>query len=106
MDPSKGSRPRATTGPDEPPATAARYVPHATVPPGHLQTEADQRPSPARITTGWKITAADEAAIAQHPEQTWESSLKQDGDLHDDDHSGVAELTGLAGGRARWRACG
>ncbi|GAQ59603.1 IS1380 family transposase [Streptomyces acidiscabies] len=48
-----------------------------------------------RFTTGWKITAADEAAIAELPERAWESSLKQDGDLHDDDHSQVAELTGL-----------
>ncbi|MET7519434.1 transposase [Streptomyces sp. NPDC005480] len=48
-----------------------------------------------RFTTGWKITAADEAAIAELPERAWESSLKQDGDLHDDEHSQVAELTGL-----------
>lgn len=48
-----------------------------------------------RFTTGWKITDADEAAIAQLPEHAWESSLKQDGTLHDTDHSAVAELTGL-----------
>ncbi|MET9774619.1 IS1380 family transposase [Streptomyces sp. NPDC006367] len=48
-----------------------------------------------RFTTGWKITAVDEAAIAELPEHAWESSLKQDGTPHDDDHSGVAELTGL-----------
>jgi hypothetical protein len=54
-----------------------------------------------RFTTGWKITAADEAAIAELPERAWESSLKQDGTLHDDDHSGVAELTGL-NKRAGW----
>jgi hypothetical protein len=48
-----------------------------------------------RFTTGWKITPADEAAIAELPEHAWESSLKQDGDPHDDDHSAVAELTGL-----------
>jgi Transposase DDE domain group 1 len=48
-----------------------------------------------RFTTGWTITPADEAAIAELPEPAWESSLKQDGDLHDDNHSGVAELTGL-----------
>ncbi|GGY09792.1 hypothetical protein [Streptomyces minutiscleroticus] len=47
-----------------------------------------------RSTTGWKITAADETAIAQLPEHAWESSLKQDGTLHEDDHSAVAELTG------------
>ncbi|WP_405575623.1 IS1380 family transposase [Streptomyces sp. NBC_01167] len=48
-----------------------------------------------RFTTGWTITPVDEAAIAELPEHAWEYSLKQDGDLHDDDHSGVAELTGL-----------
>ncbi|MEJ8632111.1 hypothetical protein [Streptomyces sp. MS2.AVA.5] len=48
-----------------------------------------------RFTTGWTITPVDEAAIAELPEHAWECSLKQDGDLHDDDHSGVAELTGL-----------
>nr|WP_274390232.1 IS1380 family transposase [Streptomyces adustus] len=48
-----------------------------------------------RFTTGWTITEADEAAIAQLPEAAWETSLKQDGSPHDPDHSGVAELTGL-----------
>lgn len=48
-----------------------------------------------RFTTGWKITAIDEAVIAELPQQAWESSLKQDGTLHDDEHSQVAELTGL-----------
>ncbi|WP_323188075.1 transposase [Streptomyces sp. NBC_01264] len=48
-----------------------------------------------RFTTGWTITPTDETAIAELPEHAWEYSLKQDGDLHDDDHSGVAELTGL-----------
>jgi hypothetical protein len=48
-----------------------------------------------RFTTGWKITDADEAAIAQLPEHAWESSLKQDATLHDTDHSAIAELTGL-----------
>lgn len=48
-----------------------------------------------RFTTGWKITDADEAAIAELPERAWECSLKQDGTPHEDDHSAVAELTGL-----------
>ncbi|GAA1895683.1 hypothetical protein GCM10009716_02190 [Streptomyces sodiiphilus] len=48
-----------------------------------------------RFTTGWTITPADETAIAELPESVWESSLKQDGEPHDGDHSGLAELTGL-----------
>lgn len=34
-----------------------------------------------RYTVGWKITDADEQAIAQLPESAWETSLKQDGSL-------------------------
>jgi DDE family transposase len=46
-----------------------------------------------RFTTGWKITEADEAAIALLPETAWEDSLNQDGSVQEGYH--VAELTGL-----------
>ena len=47
-----------------------------------------------RFTVGWKITDADEAAIARLPEHTWESALDQDGKIQDSYQ--VAELTGLS----------
>lgn len=46
-----------------------------------------------RFTTGWKITEADEQAIARLPESAWEISLNQDGTVQEGYH--VAELTGL-----------
>jgi hypothetical protein len=46
-----------------------------------------------RYTVGWKITDADEQAIARLPEAAWETSLTQDGSLQDGYF--VAELTGL-----------
>ncbi|AUA17237.1 hypothetical protein CFP59_09431 [Streptomyces malaysiensis subsp. malaysiensis] len=46
-----------------------------------------------RYTVGWKITDADEQAIAQLPESAWETSAHQDGSLQDGYF--VAELTGL-----------
>lgn len=36
-----------------------------------------------RYTVGWKMTDADEHAIAQLSEDLWEDSLPQDGDLQD-----------------------
>ncbi|GAA1184503.1 hypothetical protein GCM10009664_58030 [Kitasatospora gansuensis] len=46
-----------------------------------------------RYTVGWKMTAADEQAIALLPESVWEDTLNQDGTVNGDAH--VAELTGL-----------
>lgn len=46
-----------------------------------------------RYTVGWKITEADEAAIALLPSDAWESALDQDGEVQPECH--VAELTGL-----------
>ncbi|MGW0885856.1 IS1380 family transposase [Streptomyces sp. NPDC002671] len=46
-----------------------------------------------RYTVGWKITEEDEAAIAQLPENAWETALTQGGELQEGYH--VAELTGL-----------
>jgi hypothetical protein len=53
-----------------------------------------------RFTVGWKITEADEAAIAAVPESAWDTGLTQDGGLHP--HAAVAELTGLNARAARW----
>ncbi|MFZ3494148.1 hypothetical protein ACODT5_13140 [Streptomyces sp. 5.8] len=52
-----------------------------------------------RFTTGWKITAVDEAAIARLPESVWETSLNQDGTVQEGYH--VAELTCL-NSRSGW----
>lgn len=52
-----------------------------------------------RYTVGWKITDADEQAIATLPETAWETSLTQDGSLQEGYF--VAELTGL-NTRAGW----
>ncbi|MBB5489783.1 IS1380 family transposase [Nocardiopsis metallicus] len=46
-----------------------------------------------RFTVGWKITTADEEAIAKIPESAWESAVDQKGDLQEGYE--VAELTGL-----------
>lgn len=46
-----------------------------------------------RYTVGWKITEADEAAIATLSEAAWETAVDQDGAVQDACH--VAELTGL-----------
>jgi len=46
-----------------------------------------------RYTVGWKMTDADEQAIALIPEDAWEDSLRQDGDIQNGYH--VAELTGV-----------
>jgi hypothetical protein len=48
-----------------------------------------------RFTVGWTITKVDEDAIAALPDEAWESAVAQDGDASDDEHAGVAELTGL-----------
>jgi hypothetical protein len=45
------------------------------------------------FTSGFTITAAEEAAIAQLPEHAWSPAIEQDGSL--DPHAEVAELTGL-----------
>ncbi|MEU7068417.1 transposase [Streptomyces sp. NPDC046161] len=52
-----------------------------------------------RFTTGWTITEADEQAIAKLPEEAWETSLKQNGEVQEG--YSVAELTGL-NTRAGW----
>ncbi|GGS31652.1 hypothetical protein GCM10010269_82640 [Streptomyces humidus] len=46
-----------------------------------------------RYSVGWKMTDADERAIAKLPEGTWETSLKQNGDLQEGYF--VAELSDL-----------
>lgn len=58
----------------------------------HLQALNTRRRT-VRFTTGWKITEADEQAIARIPEGSWETSLNQDGTVQEGYH--VAELTGL-----------
>jgi hypothetical protein len=50
------------------------------------------------FTSGFTITVAEEAAIAQLPEHAWCPAIEQDGSL--DPHAQVAELTGL------WRRTG
>lgn len=50
------------------------------------------------FTSGFTITAAEEAAIADLPEHAWTHAIEQDGSL--DPHAQVAELTGL------WRRTG
>lgn len=46
-----------------------------------------------RYTVGWKMTDADEEAIARLPKTAWETSVKQDGEAQEGYF--VAELTGL-----------
>lgn len=46
-----------------------------------------------RYSVGWKMTDADETAIAQLPADAWAVSLHQDGRVQDE--YGIAELTGL-----------
>jgi hypothetical protein len=47
-----------------------------------------------RYSVGWKMTDADETAIAQLPASAWTNAIGQDGTVQDDCH--VAELTGLS----------
>ena len=47
-----------------------------------------------RFTVGWKITDADEEAIAKIPESAWETAVDSSGDLQEGYE--VAELTGLS----------
>ncbi|MER7960124.1 IS1380 family transposase [Streptomyces sp. NPDC096030] len=58
----------------------------------HLR-DLNTRRRTVRFTTGWTITAEDEAAIALLPERAWQNSLHQDGSLQEGYF--VAELTGL-----------
>ncbi|MEV0597676.1 transposase, partial [Nonomuraea cavernae] len=53
-----------------------------------------------RFTVGWKITEADEAAIAKLPDRAWQAAIRQDGEAHE--HAGVAELTHLDERAAAW----
>jgi hypothetical protein len=53
-----------------------------------------------RFCVGWKITPADEDAIAALPASTWTSAVDQNGELQDDCH--VAEITGLNARMAGW----
>ncbi|GAA1470134.1 IS1380 family transposase [Nocardiopsis exhalans] len=47
-----------------------------------------------RFTVGWKITEADEEAIAKIPQSAWETAVDSGGDLQEGYE--VAELTGLS----------
>lgn len=47
-----------------------------------------------RYAVGWKMTDADETAIAQLPASAWTDAIGQDGTVQDDCH--VTELTGLS----------
>ncbi|MEO3825429.1 IS1380 family transposase [Actinomadura sp. B10D3] len=58
----------------------------------HLQSLNTMRRT-VRYTVGWKITDADERAIAALPERVWAVSLHQDG--REQQEYGIAELTGL-----------
>ncbi|MFZ3475795.1 IS1380 family transposase [Streptomyces sp. 4.24] len=58
----------------------------------HLESLNTARRS-VRYTVSWKMTDADEQAIARLPEGAWETSLKQNGDLQEGYF--IAELTGL-----------
>jgi hypothetical protein len=49
-----------------------------------------------RYTVGWKMTPADEAAIAALPATAWSAMLDQDGDPLNVQAGGVAEITGLS----------
>ena len=60
--------------------------------PAHLQGLNTTRRT-VRYSVGWKMTDADETAIAQLPESAWAASLHQDGTLQAE--YGIAELTGL-----------
>jgi Transposase DDE domain group 1 len=55
-----------------------------------------------RFTVGWTITDVDEDAIAALPGDAWETAVAQDGEAIDDEHAGVAELTGLNPRAAAW----
>src|SRR5215470_5743297 len=59
--------------------------------------------SPRRIllfTCGWMITATDEAAIMQVPEDAWEPGIGQDGAIEQD--KDVAEITHLLSRAGNW----
>ena len=52
------------------------------------------------FTCGWMITAADEDAIRQVPEDAWKPGTAQDGSIEDD--KDVAEITGLMSRAGNW----
>jgi hypothetical protein len=52
------------------------------------------------FTCGWMITAADEAAIMQVPQDAWQPGITQDGDAEEDKE--VAEVTGLMSRAGNW----
>jgi len=52
------------------------------------------------FTCGWMITAADEKAIRQVPEDTWKPGTSQDGQAEDD--KDVAEITELMSRAGNW----
>jgi hypothetical protein len=54
------------------------------------------------FTCGWMITAADEAAIMQLPEDAWKPGITQDGTTEDDKE--VAEITHLMSRAGNWPA--
>lgn len=51
---------------------------------------------PMRYTVGWKMTPADEAAIAAVPATAWSAMLDQDGNPLHEQAGGVAEITDLS----------
>jgi hypothetical protein len=59
----------------------------------HLQALNTTRRT-VRYSVGWKMTDADENAIARLPASAWSASIGQDATVQDDCH--VAELTGLS----------
>jgi hypothetical protein len=52
------------------------------------------------FTCGWMITAADEAAVMQLPEDAWKPGITQDGDIETD--KDVAEITHLMSRAGNW----
>ena len=52
------------------------------------------------FTCGWMITAADEAAIAQVPQNAWKPGAAQDGSVEED--KAVAEITHLMSRAGNW----
>jgi hypothetical protein len=52
------------------------------------------------FTCGWMITAADEAAVMQLPEDAWKPGITQDGDIETDKE--VADITHLMSRAGNW----
>ena len=66
---------------------------------GHLLSLSSARKT-VLFTCGWMITAADEDAIRQVPQDTWKPGTAQDGGAEED--KDIAEVTGLMSRAGNW----